>query len=145
MWPIHQQSCYVQRFRKCIYKKIHYLTLRSMSHEMFLSTLYIIWLMHLQILKLLCPTVEEHMYLQENTLFDLDPLCSQGHIKFYPVPFTLFDLCKCIVWSCYVQGFMRRCIYKKIHHELWHKMLLGTLYIMWLMHLQSLKWLRPMV
>ena len=37
--------------------------------------------MHLQSLKLLCPTVLEHMHLQENTLFDLDPLCSQGHVN----------------------------------------------------------------
>ena len=28
--------------------------------------------MHLQSLKLLCPTVEEDMHLQENTLFDID-------------------------------------------------------------------------
>ena len=36
------------------------------------STLHIILLMHLQSLKLLCPTVEEDMHLQENTLFDID-------------------------------------------------------------------------
>ena len=35
------------------------------------STLYIMWPMHLQSLKLLCLKVEE-MHLQENTVFDLD-------------------------------------------------------------------------
>ena len=35
-------------------------------------TLYITSPMHLQSLKLLCPTVKEEMYLQENVLYDLD-------------------------------------------------------------------------
>ena len=34
------------------------------------STLYIISRMHLQSLKLLCPTVKERLFLQENTLYD---------------------------------------------------------------------------
>ena len=36
------------------------------------STLYIISPMHLQSLKLLCPTVKEEMHLQGKTLYDLD-------------------------------------------------------------------------
>ena len=36
------------------------------------STIYIIRPIHLQSLKLLCLTVKEEMYLQENTLFDID-------------------------------------------------------------------------
>ena len=36
------------------------------------STLYIVSPMHLQSLKLLCPTVKEGIDLQENTLYDLD-------------------------------------------------------------------------
>ena len=36
------------------------------------STLYIISPMHLQSLKLLCPTVKEGMHLQEHTLYDID-------------------------------------------------------------------------
>ena len=69
-------SCYVQGFgRRCIYKKIHYMTL---------------------------------------TQYVLD--LSQGHTKCSSVPSTSCDLCTCIVWSCYVERFGRRCIYKKIHY-----------------------------
>ena len=35
---------------------------------MLLSTLYIMWPIHLQGLRLLCPTIKKEMYLQENTL-----------------------------------------------------------------------------
>ena len=42
------------------------LTLGSRSHKMLPST------MHMRTLKFLCPTVQEKMHLQENTLFDLD-------------------------------------------------------------------------
>ena len=77
--PANFESCYFQWFRRrCIYKKIHYLTLtpRSRSHELLPCTLYIMWPMHRQTLKLLLPKVyeeiNEEMHLQENTLFDLD-------------------------------------------------------------------------
>ena len=44
--------CYIQQFkRRCIYKKIHSLTLTLVSHETLPSTLYIMWPMHLQSLK----------------------------------------------------------------------------------------------
>ena len=43
---------------------------------MWLSTLYIMWPIHLQRLRFLRPTVQEEMHLQENTLFDL-----LGHTK----------------------------------------------------------------
>ena len=61
--------------RRCIYKKIHHLTLTLglRSHEMLPSTLYIMWPIQLQSLKLLRLTVKEEIHLQENTLFDLDP------------------------------------------------------------------------
>ena len=112
-------SCYVQWFRRrCIYKKIHYLTLTPMSrsHEVLPSTLVIMWPIHRQNLKLLLPKVDEEMHLQENTLFDLWPLTwGQGHMKRHPVPLTSYDLCTGKFWSCYFQKFMRRCIYKKIH------------------------------
>ena len=50
-----------------------YLTLNfgSRSHKMFSSARQIIWSMRLQNLKLLRLTVQEMMYLLENTLFDL--------------------------------------------------------------------------
>ena len=38
---------------------------------MLLSVLYIMWPIHLQGLRLLCPAVKEEINLQENTFFDL--------------------------------------------------------------------------
>ena len=58
--------------------------------------------------------VMEEMHLQENTLFDPYPrLQGQDNTKFCSVPSTSCDLCTCKICSCYVQRFMRRCIYKK--------------------------------
>ena len=37
-------------------------------------------------------------------------------MKRCPVPSTLCDLWTCKVWSCYIQWFRRRYIYKKIHY-----------------------------
>ena len=84
-WPVPLTSCdlctskvwccYIPWLRRrCIYKKIHYLTLTlgSRSHKMLPSTLDIMWPMNQQSLILLHPTVEEKMHLQENTLNDLD-------------------------------------------------------------------------
>ena len=49
-------SCYDLRFkRRCIFEKIHYLTFDL--HKALPNTLYIVWPMHLQNLKLVCPTV----------------------------------------------------------------------------------------
>ena len=80
----------IQQFRRwCIYKKIHYLTfdhdLRfKVIWSVALSTLYIMWLTHLQSLKVLCPRVKEK-HLQENTLFDLDLLVKfTGNVAQYP-------------------------------------------------------------
>ena len=103
---------------RCVFKKIHYLTLTftlgSRSHERLPSTLDMMWPMHRQNLKLLLWKVYEEMHLQENTLFDLWPWpWGQGHTKCHPVPSTSCDLCTYKVWSCYVQRFRRRYNYKK--------------------------------
>ena len=120
--------CYILWVRRrCIYKKIHYLTLAlgSRSHKMLPSTLDIMWPMHQQSLILLHPTVKEKVHLEENTLFVLDLgsifdlwpwLWGQSHTKCCPVPSTSCDLSSYKVWSCYSQPFRRRFIYKKIHH-----------------------------
>ena len=47
------------------------------------SILLIIWPMHLQTLKLLCPRDKEEMHLQE--IFDLTFTQCQGHIKHCPL------------------------------------------------------------
>ena len=65
------------------------------------STLYIISPMHLQCLKLLRPTVKEEMYIQENTLYDLDlgvkvtcnfAQCSPNHVIYAPAKFKVAEL-----------------------------------------------------
>ena len=81
--PVHPTSCdlctskvwccYIPWLRRrCIYKKIHNLTLTLGSHKMLPSTFDIMRPMHQQSLILLHPTVKEQMHLQDNTLFDLD-------------------------------------------------------------------------
>ena len=40
----------------------------------------------------------------------------QGNTKCCLVPSKSYDICTCKVWSCYVQQFRRRCIYKKVHY-----------------------------
>ena len=84
-------------------------------HKILPSILNVIWHMHLGSLKLLCPMIKEEIIFQENTLLELWPW-HQGHMKYCPVSSKSWNLCTCNVWSCYVQGFGRRCIYKKIHY-----------------------------
>ena len=124
------------------------LTSGSRSHEMLPYTLNMMRPIHLQRLKLLCPTVKEEMHLQESSLFDLWPR-GQGHMKFCSVHSTSCDLYYCKVWICYIQRLRRRYINKKINYftlrSRLHEMLLSTLNIMWPMHLQRLKFLRPTV
>ena len=55
--------------------KIHYLTLDlviKVTWNIAQFTLYIMWPLHLQRLKLLRATVNKQIHLQENTVFDLD-------------------------------------------------------------------------
>ena len=78
-------SCYDQWLRRCITKKIHWLTLTprsrgSRSHKVLPSTLHIMCRMDQQSLMLLHPMVKETMHLQGNT-------------KCCPVPSTSCDLC----------------------------------------------------
>ena len=59
-----------------------------------------------------------------------------------------FYLCTCKVWSCYVQGFRRKCICKKHIIKPWPYVKVTwsiALYIMWPVYLQNLKLLWPMV
>ena len=93
------------------------MTLGSRSHKMLPSTLYIMWTIQLQSLKLLGLTVKEEIHLQENSIFDLWPWpWGQGHTKCCPVPSTSCDLFSYKVWSCYIKRLRRRCIYKKIQY-----------------------------
>ena len=150
-------SCYVQWFRRrCIYKKIHYLTLtpRLRSHEVLPSTLNIMWPMHRQNLKLLLPKVYEEMRLQENTLFELWPwiwVKVTRNVTQYPRHHVTYAQSKFEVAaskSLWGNAFTRNYIIWSLTLTLGsrsHEMSPSTLYIMWSMHLQSLKLLRPTV
>ena len=113
-------SWYGQWLRKCIYKKIHCLTLTKVkgarSHKIFPSTLDIMWptnCMHLQNSMLLHPTVKE-MHLQGNTYLTLN--LGSRFKNCCPVPSTFCDLCNYRTYSYYVKRFTRRCIYQKIQY-----------------------------
>ena len=71
------------------------------KHKTSPSILYIIWPMHLQSLKLLCPTLYEEMHLQE--IFDF---LGQGHMK--TLPATSCELWTSKVWCCYNPRLRRR-------------------------------------
>ena len=62
------------------------------KHERLPSILYIIWSMHLQGLKLLCPTVYGEMHLQE--IFDLTLTKVKG----------TWGIALYIMWSMYLQS-----------------------------------------
>ena len=73
-------------------------TLGSRSHNMQLSTFYIMWPMQLWSLKLICPMVKEEMDLQGNTLYDLDLVvkvtqnvvqCPPNHMTYAPAKFEV--------------------------------------------------------
>ena len=153
-------SCYVHWFRRrFIYKKIHYLTLgyltltpRSRSHEVLPSTLNIIWPMHRQNLKLLLPKHYEEMRFQENTLFDLDlGVKVTQNVTQYPWHHVTYAQAKFEVAtskSLWGDAFTKKYIIWHLTLTLGsrsHEMSSSTLYIMWSMHLQSLKLLPPTV
>ena len=73
----------------------HYLTLTfgPRSHKMLSRTLYIMWPMHMQRLKLLHPSLGGDAFTRKH-IFGLDP-----------VPSTSCDLCTYKVWSCCIQCF----------------------------------------
>ena len=93
-------SCYVKWFcRRCIYKKIHYLTLTlwGQGHTQNVWSCYVQWFSR------------RYIYMKIHSLtFDID---LKQNIAQYP-------LHHCCVSSCYVQWFSRRYIYKK--KILWH-------------------------
>ena len=104
-------SSYFQKFmRRCVYKKIHYLTFD---------------------LDLGVTQYPQHHVTYAQANFEVATSKSlwgdaftrkyiiwpwpwgQGHTKCHPVPSTSCDLCIYKIWSCYVQLFRRRYNYKK--------------------------------
>ena len=110
-------SCYVKRFRRrCIYKKIQYLTFDldlgvkvtqnvaqyPLHHVTYSATKFKVATSN----RLGGDTFTRKYNIWPFTL-------SQGHKKCCPVPFTSCDLFNYIVWSFYLLRFRRRYIYKK--------------------------------
>ena len=120
----------IQQFRRrCIYKKIHFLTLTfkvsqniaqfPLHHVIYASTKFEVASSN---------SLKEDAFTRKYILW---PWGQGQSVAQYPLHHC--DLCICKVWSCYIQQFRRRCIYKKKKHETSP----STLYIMWSMHLQS--------
>ena len=81
--------CYLQRFRRrCIYKKMHSLTLTSRSHEALPSSLYV------QQFRRRC--------IYEKYIIWPWPW-GQSHTKRFPVSTSSCHIPTCKVWSCYFQ------------------------------------------
>ena len=147
LWTSKAWCCYIPWLRRrCINKKIHYLTLTSRSHEMLPSTFYIMWPMHQQSLILLHPMVKEKMHLQENILFDLDlcfkvtrnvAQCPLHHVTFAPTEFEV-TTSKGLGEDAFTRKFNIWLLTLTLGSRS-HKMLPSTLYIMWPVQLQSLK------
>ena len=114
------RSCYVHWFMRCIYKEIHYLTLTP--HKTLPSTIYIMWPLHLQSLRLLGPTVKEGGDALTRKYIIWPWLLGQCYTKHCLVPSTSRDLCTCKVWSCYIQGFRIRYIYLRNWFDFWMSM-----------------------
>ena len=104
-------SYYIEWFRRCTYKNVHYLTLTLITQNVAQYPPHHVTCMYLQSLAQgfmrICITRKYIIWPW--------PWC-QGHTKCGPVPSTSCDLWTYKVWSCYVQQFRRRCIYKKIHY-----------------------------
>ena len=112
-------TCYVWRcdgqwLRRCIYKKILYLTLTlgSRSHKMLPSSLDIMWPMHQQ--SLISHGSGEDAFTRKYIIWPWHS--GQSHTKWCSLPSTPCGLCTYRVWSYYVKRFNRRYIYKKIHY-----------------------------
>ena len=121
MWPMYLQSLKLLRpwLRRCITKKIYYLTLTprsrgSRSHKMLPSTLDFIWPMHQHSLMLLHPMVKERMHLWDNTLFELDPKVKfTQNVAQYPRQHVIYAPAKFDIATSYGKGedaFTRNCI-----------------------------------
>ena len=81
------------------------------------STLYSMWPMHLQSLRLLHPAGFSRCNYKKIQLltFDFD-----FHTRCLAVPSTSCELCTCKINSWYVQQFRSRYIYKNAFFGLWH-------------------------
>ena len=144
-------SLYGQWLRRCITKKIHYLTLTPMSrgirsHKMLPSTLDIMWPMHQQSLIWLHPRIKEKMHLQENTSFDLDlwvkvtqnvAQCPLHHVTYARTEFVV-TTSKGLGLEAFTRKFNIWPLTLTLGSRS-HKILPSSLYIIWPIQLQSLK------
>ena len=109
-------SCYFQNMRRCVFKKIYYLTFdldlwvkvtKNVAQYPWHHVTYAQAKFEVATSKSLWGDAFTRKYI-------LWPWpWGQGHTKCHPVPSTSCDLCTYKVWSCYVQWFWRRYHYKK--------------------------------
>ena len=126
------------------------LTLVSRSHKMLPSSIHIMWPMHLQTLKLLCPMVQK-THLQKNTLFDLDPKVKvTWSVALYPLHYVTYAQAKFEVavskslWDVFTRKYIIWPLTLTLGSRS-HKTSPSTLDIMWPMHRRNLKLLLPKV
>ena len=113
-------SCYVQRFRRYIYKKEHYFTFDLRSRTLTFGQIHKLNVAQYHLHHMTYASAK-FLVAMSNDLggnaftrniwveLDLGPRSREV------LPSTSCDLCTCKVWSCYCQ-WLRRCIYKKIHY-----------------------------
>ena len=99
--------CYIPWLRRCIYKKIHYLTLTFRSQEMLPSTLNIMWPMHQQSLLLLFPMVKIRCIYKKIHYLTL----TFGFRSHEILPSALY-----IMWSMHLQSWKLLC--QKVEEEM---------------------------
>ena len=99
-------SCYVKWFsRRCIYKKIHCLTLTLVTPNIAQYPLHYVTYAPAKFEVATSNGFAGDAFTRKYIIWPLT--C--------PVPSTSYALCTCKTWRCYVKWFSRGCIYKKIH------------------------------
>ena len=116
------------------------LTLGSRQHEALSSTLYIMWPMDLQNLKLISQTLLDNMHLKPNSLFYLLTMgSSTRNVAQYPLHHVAYGPAKFEVANGLGQYAFKReyIIWPLTLESRLHETLPSTLYNMWRMHLQK--------
>ena len=110
-------SCYGQWLRRCITKKIHYLTLIPRLGKGVKVTQNVAQYPQLHVTYAPAKFDVATAYDSGEDAFTRKYYIwpwpwGQGHTKCCPVPSTSCDLCANKVWYCYIPRLRRKCIYK---------------------------------
>ena len=119
LWTSKIWSWYIQQFRRrCIHKKIHCLTFGLEVKVIQNDAQYPLHYVTYAPAKFEVATsngLGGDAFTRKYIIWALT-LKSRSHKMMLSIPSKPCDLCTCKGWSCYVQWFRRRCIYKKIHY-----------------------------